>query len=143
MVDLTIYFFCVNRDIRRNNPLSILRGMLTLLLTKMPGLIKHLLATYNIQGARLFEQNSFESLWAIFLDVVNDTGIRRVSCIIDGLDECEPTPELEGFLTKIKTLPTAAPRLGLIAVSHEYPKCLHMALGRSPRIRLDPDHGPK
>ncbi|KAK2031347.1 hypothetical protein LX32DRAFT_714327 [Colletotrichum zoysiae] len=139
-MELTTYYFCDNRDSRRNHPTAILRGLLTLLLERAPGLVKYILPSYKVQGAQLFEQSSFESLWSIFIDVVNHSGLRRVSCVIDGLDECEPVADLEAFLTKIESVPRIAPRVSMILVSREYPKCLSVTLGRAPRIRLDPDH---
>ncbi|KAK1993166.1 ankyrin [Colletotrichum falcatum] len=139
-LELTAYFFCDNRDNRRNHPTAIIRGLLTLLLQRAPDLITYILPSYKVQGSGLFEPSSFESLWSIFIDVVNHSGIRRVSCVVDGLDECESVEDLETFLTKIKSVPQTAPRVSVIIVSRDYPKCLPVALGRIPRIRLDPDH---
>ncbi|KAK2012841.1 hypothetical protein LZ32DRAFT_647598 [Colletotrichum eremochloae] len=139
-LELTTYFFCDNRDSRKNHPTAILRGLLTLLLKRMPRLITYILPSYRVQGVNLFEQSSFESLWNIFIDMVNHSGLQRVSCIIDGLDECEPVADLEAFLTKIESVPRTAPRVGMIIASRGYPKCLSVALGQAPRIRLDTDH---
>ncbi|KAI7923757.1 hypothetical protein M0657_001243 [Pyricularia oryzae] len=137
---LITYFFCDNRDNRRNNPVAIVRGLLTMLLRRCPGLIKYIVPSFKVQGTQLFQQSSLESLWSIFIDMVNDPGIRRVSCILDGLDECEPIKALETLLKKIKSVSNSAPRLSIIVASREYPKSIGNAMRQAPRIRLDPDH---
>jgi ankyrin repeat protein len=135
---LSMYFFCDAKDNTRNNAAAILRGLLFQLLEHDMELIKHILPSYQVQQERLFEQNSLEGLWGLFLLMVNSLGDLQVTCVLDGLDECEPV-SLETLLTKIKNITSTAPRLRMIILSREYPECLGTLLGRFLRVRLDPD----
>ncbi|KAH6867370.1 ankyrin repeat-containing domain protein [Thelonectria olida] len=136
--DILIYFFCDLKDNKRNNAISIIRGLLFQLVEHNAQLLEHLLVTYKIQGDQLFQEGAFEALWKIFLKIVNDPNISCVSCIIDGLDECEPA-SLECLLAKIKLIPQHTSKLRIILMSREHPKCIETSLGQFPRIRLDPD----
>ncbi|ETS04744.1 hypothetical protein M419DRAFT_6568 [Trichoderma reesei RUT C-30] len=85
---LSMYFFCDAKDNTRNNAAAILRGLLFQLLEHDMELIKHILPSYQVQQERLFEQNSLEGLWGLFLLMVNSLGDLQVTCVLDGLDEC-------------------------------------------------------
>ncbi|PTB53807.1 hypothetical protein M431DRAFT_6092 [Trichoderma harzianum CBS 226.95] len=85
------YFFCDANDNTRNSAVAIIRGILFQLLEQKKELIGHILSSYEVQREQLFSQNSFETVWKFFLTMVNDLGDSQATCIIDGLDECEPT----------------------------------------------------
>lgn len=132
------YFFCDAKDNTRNNSVAIIRGLIFQLLQQKRDLIKHILPTYAIQSKRLFQQNSFETIWNIFLEMTHDVKDSRLTCILDGLDECEPE-SLQDLLNKLNKVTSTSPNLKTIILSREYPSCLRDSLNRFPRIRLDPD----
>ncbi|KAI7910744.1 hypothetical protein M9X92_010900 [Pyricularia oryzae] len=134
----TIYFFC--NSSQRSSGISLIRGLISQLLHSNGALYKHILPDFKARGTSIFESNqsSFETLWRMFIAMVHENSLGNVSCILDGLDECDKE-WLEVLTIKIKELPIIAPRLGLIVVSREYPTCLSNSMGNSPRICLDPD----
>ncbi|UKZ54103.1 hypothetical protein TrVGV298_007909 [Trichoderma virens] len=132
------YFFCDAKESTRNNAVAILRGLLFQLVQRKQEFLQHILPTYQIQKDQLFEQKSFEALWKYFLNMVNSLRISQVTCIIDGLDECDPK-SLEPLLIKLSKITSMSPRLKMIILSREYPQCIKHSLGQFSRIRLDPD----
>ncbi|KAL6816354.1 ankyrin repeat-containing domain protein [Trichoderma camerunense] len=132
------YFFCDANDNTRNNAVAIIRGILFQLLEQKKELIGHILPSYEVQREQLFSQNSFETVWKFFLTMVNDLGDSQTTCIIDGLDECEPI-SLELLLKNLKKITSTSPKLKIIVLSREYPQIFGASLGQFPRIRLDPD----
>lgn len=131
------FFFCDAKQQTRNNAMAILRGILFQLLEQDQRLLSHILPSYEIQKERLFQQNSSEALWKFLIRMANDTGNAQMTCVLDGLDECEQS-SLEPLLTKLDKVTSTAPRLKIVVVSREYPH-LVASLGKSSRIRLDPD----
>lgn len=132
------YFFCDAKDNRRNTSVAIVRGLLFQLLQQKGELFKHILPTYEVQNEQIFQQSSFETIWNIFLRMTNDIKNSQVSCVLDGLDECEPD-SLQDLLKKLNKLTSTSPGLKMLILSREYPSCLGASLGQSLRIRLDPD----
>lgn len=132
------YFFCDAKDDTRNNAVAIARGLLFQLLEQKEDLIRHILPTYEIQQDQMFRQSSFETIWKVFLQMTNDIGDSQVSCILDGLDECEPV-SLQDLLQKLNKITSTSPRLKIIVLSREHPRCIEASLGQFLRIRLDPD----
>ncbi|KAK1252172.1 hypothetical protein MKX08_003359 [Trichoderma sp. CBMAI-0020] len=132
------YFFCDAKDNTRNSSVAIVRGLLFQLLRQKEDLIKHILPTYEVQDKQIFEKSSFETIWNIFLRMVNDIKDLPVSCVLDGLDECEPE-SLQDLLNKLNKIADTSPGLKIIVLSREHPTYLGASLGQSLRIRLDPD----
>ncbi|KAL7783921.1 ankyrin repeat-containing domain protein [Trichoderma afarasin] len=132
------YFFCDAKDNTRNNAVAIVRGILFQLLKQKGDLIEHIMSSYRVQREQLFQPDSFEALWGIFLNMTSALRDSQVYCILDGLDECEPN-SLEPLLTKLSKITSTSPRMKVIILSREYPRCLEASLGQFPRIRLDPD----
>lgn len=61
--------------------------------------------------------------------MTNDIKDSRVSCVLDGLDECEPE-SLQDLLKKLNKIASTSPGLELIVLSREYPSCLGASLGQ-------------
>lgn len=78
---LVAFFFCDDKDERRNTADAILRGLLHQILDQEPSLFPANL------GDKL--QWDLESLWALFKSVVGENDSPPIYCIVDGLDECE------------------------------------------------------
>lgn len=85
---LILFYFVDKRNDKRNNAVSILRGLIHLLLDARPSLMSHILPDFQIQSDSLFAQTSLEALWRIFTSMLKDPGTGTVWCLIDGLDEC-------------------------------------------------------
>ncbi|KAI7970530.1 hypothetical protein EIK77_002767 [Talaromyces pinophilus] len=81
------YFFCDSSYPERCTATAILRGLLSQLLKQRPHLMKHLLPKFKERGGKLF--NSFDALWAIFIEIGHDSTYHQIYCIIDALDECD------------------------------------------------------
>ncbi|KAB8069053.1 ankyrin repeat-containing domain protein [Aspergillus leporis] len=83
-----LYFFCDSTSENQRTATAILRGLLFQLIKQRPHLIRHLHAKYEDRKEKLFV--SFDALWAVMMDIVQDPAIPETYCIIDALDECEP-----------------------------------------------------
>jgi hypothetical protein len=114
---LLVYYFCDNRDNKRNSAVAILRGLILQLLRLRPKLFDHILPAYKVQKSSLFF--SFESLWIILEGMIRGTGLTRMLCVLDGLDECDE-PSLDMLVGKVKAFFSGSPEtLKLLAVSRK------------------------
>lgn len=132
------YFFCENRDDKHNTAISLLRGIMWKFIQQRPVLIEHLISTFKVQREQLFTHGSFETLWRIFNDMIQDGRLGTAYCVLDGLDECEEV-SLELLCNKLRELLPTPTQLKLIVVSRQIPECLSRAMRSALRIRLDPD----
>ena len=139
-----LQYFCDNKDEKRKTAVAIVRGLIYQLLRLRPKLFKHILPTFKAQKESLFSVGSFESLWRIFKDMIYDSALDTVYCVVDGLDECDEA-SLEVLLNKLKSLfstqlnESPVCHLNLIVVSRDFPDFIPDTLSTFPRIRLDPD----
>ncbi|KFY08735.1 hypothetical protein V492_05960 [Pseudogymnoascus sp. VKM F-4246] len=139
-----LQYFCDNKDEKRNTAVAIARGLVFQLLELHPKLIGHILPSFKIQKESLFTASSFGTLWRIFESMVRDPILGTTYCILDGLDECDPS-SLEVLLRKFATLLSTKSsnssdcHLNLIVVSRDLPDFIPHILSSFPRIRLDPD----
>ena len=124
------YFFCDNKDSRRNTGTAILRGLLYQLLCQKPELCVTLRDQYEKQKEQLFNSpNSLQSLWRIFQTITSHGSLSRIFIVIDALDECE-AESLESFLTLLDPYFEPAPE------DHVQPQVL-LALKEPPhRMKL-------
>ncbi|KAL6817345.1 ankyrin repeat-containing domain protein [Trichoderma sp. SZMC 28015] len=132
------YFFCDAKDNRRNSAVAIVRGIIFQLLEQKEDLIEYILPIYKVQKEHLFQPGSFEALWEIFLDMMDNLSDTQVYFILDGLDECEPK-SLEALLIKLSKTASTSLQTKFIILSREYPRCLEASLSQFSRIRLDSD----
>lgn len=141
---LFLQYFCDNKDEKRKTAVAIVRGLIYQLLRLRRKLFKYILPTFKIQKESLFSENSFESLWRIFKDMIYDSALDTVYCVVDGLDECDEA-SLEVLLKKLKTLfstqstKSSGCHLNLVVVSRDFPEFIQGTLSSFPRIRLGPD----
>ncbi|KAI4647022.1 uncharacterized protein J4E78_008994 [Alternaria triticimaculans] len=145
-----VHFFS-SRDQGRNNGASILRGLIYQLLSQRPSLFKHVLDDYDKHGTSLFDDRKFQALWTIFARMLYDKNIIPITCILDGLDECDEDG-LEDFWVKIKSLYDTdlereveqfSHHLKLLVVSRNHPYSIEQAMHAFPRLRLEPDNEPQ
>lgn len=111
------------------------------LIHRHPDLLSLLLPTWNIQQDNLFRANSFETLWRIFVQMLDAVREQEVCFILDALDECDEE-SVTLLLRKFKSLfdpeSDASPvPLKLIIASREEPKALPQTLASFPRLALD------
>lgn len=84
------YFFCNNKDKRRQTALCILQRVIYQILCQRPDQVYHLRSEYERQREYLLSlPNSLQTLWRILQALFKYSGLCIVYVIIDGLDECE------------------------------------------------------
>lgn len=146
-----IYFFCDNRDDKRNKAEHILRGWIWQLCQVRPTLRKHGMNELKSRGGRpekLLSQDAVETLWRVFTAMVCDSAAGTIHCLLDGLDECDDlsidviTGKLSLLLSDPINGPIRSHQLKLVIISR--PLLGHQAnamsrMSRMQRIRLDPD----
>ncbi|RGP73575.1 hypothetical protein FLONG3_6312 [Fusarium longipes] len=135
-----IFFFCDNKVASRNSAVNVLRGLMSQLIQYHPHLITILFSTWNVQQENLFRTTSFETLWRIFVQMLETIQDQEIYCVLDAPDECDEE-SLKLLLCKIKTLfenlNTSKVSLKLIIASREDPKCISQTLAAFPRIILE------
>ena len=89
------FFFFKDDSDEQNNALSAVSSILYQLLFARPKLIKYALEQYNIKGKWLFRE--LRSLWNIFMSAATDSSLKKVTCVIDGVDECQNPSRDEFF----------------------------------------------
>ncbi|ENI10865.1 hypothetical protein COCC4DRAFT_184065 [Bipolaris maydis ATCC 48331] len=83
------YFFCQATDMRINNAVAVLRGLLYMLVIHNPFLTSHIRKRYDQDGKKLFEDvNAWVALSQIFVDMVCDKNLNTAYLFVDALDEC-------------------------------------------------------
>ncbi|KAG5788294.1 hypothetical protein H9Q69_012640 [Fusarium xylarioides] len=127
----TVFFFCDNKVETRNTAVSVLRGLLHQLISYQPNLVNIIMPQWKQQSKRLFQENSFGTLWKLFEDAVAQSNFRTIYCVIDALDECEAS-SLALLLRKFERLsrrqPDSSPKMKLICLSRSYPQNILEAL---------------
>jgi ankyrin repeat protein len=134
-----IFFFCSAQDEKRNTAVAVLRGLLYQIIDKRPQLAKHALPYFESAERKQHTISSLEALWIIFSKLVADTGLGRMFCVLDGLDECEEStrrPLLSRLVSLLNEQTLSSPSTFKLAIiSRDIP-----GLHACPRIRLDPDN---
>ncbi|KAF5645279.1 vegetatible incompatibility het-E-1 [Fusarium tjaetaba] len=89
--DTVLYFFCNHGNINANSAKAVLRGLIWQLCRLRPQLLHHgLKRTVSVEEGRIaLATNSVETLWQIFIAMVHDPNAGTVTCVVDGLDECD------------------------------------------------------
>jgi Cdc6-like AAA superfamily ATPase len=102
------YYFCDNKDEKRNTATAILRGLLLQLLRQRPILFKHIQPDYNLMKKSLFE--NLDALWRILLNMLKDSDVGDAYILVDALDECQRSSR--EALLKLLAKQFIGPRLG-------------------------------
>jgi hypothetical protein len=79
---------------------NMVRGLIYQLLRTYDDLFEHILPEFEIQCEDLLHDSMFETPWSIFESMVHHPTLPTLDCILDGLDECEPT-SLEWLLNRL------------------------------------------
>ncbi|KAL7936753.1 WD40 repeat-like protein [Trichoderma chlorosporum] len=117
---LVCYFFCQATDSRINSAAAVLRGLIYLAIDQQPLLISHVQKKYKHGGDTLFKDiNAWTALSEIFLNILNDARIKRISILIDALDEC--ITDLPNLLDFISTNSAISSHVKWIVSSRNWP----------------------
>ncbi|KAJ5593447.1 hypothetical protein N7537_010351 [Penicillium hordei] len=114
-------FFCEADSERRREATSILRGLIYQIITQHPPVLKRVLSKYHVRGDALFA--SFDSLWALLMDIGQATTSPEIYCIIDALDECDRksqqtlSHQISQSFSKAGTTRLDTPRLHFLIIS--------------------------
>ena len=84
--NILAYFFCDTGTEDNQTAISILGALLKQLIWQCPRFMKHLMQKFTRRGNQLF--TPFDGLWAVLMDISNDSGDTRIFCVIDALDGC-------------------------------------------------------
>lgn len=84
-----VFFFSQAGNEKRAAATYVLRSLLWQLITKQPELCEHLGPDLDTQEKRQVTLNSRDTLWLLFVRVIQDPRLEAVICLVDGLDECE------------------------------------------------------
>ncbi|OKL58633.1 hypothetical protein UA08_06123 [Talaromyces atroroseus] len=120
---LLAYFFCESSSGNRTTVTGVLRGILYHLVIQRPELLRFILPKYNDRKATLF--SSFDSLWGVLMDIVNDPATGTKYIIIDALDECDTESQktlLKQFRQSFRdsTSGYSAPHVRILVTSRPY-----------------------
>lgn len=135
-----IYYFCSNDDGKRNNAAAVLRGLLWKMTLGRPDLAKHLIPYFETPEMTQTSLSSAETLWTMFVKICHDPDVGTVTCVLDGLDECDEDSQTWLVnklvdLTQLANTDLRTTALKLAIVSRNI-----LGMGQSARVKLDPDH---
>lgn len=139
--NVLLYYFCTNRDKRRNSAITILRGLLYQWLSLQPNLGDHIRNYFDGSEKTKYTISSFETLWELFRIFLSEMGPCDILCVLDGLDECEEESlkqlldTLDNHFLESNNRPKAL--LKVILVSRSQPVFIETKLHRYPRIALE------
>ncbi|KAK5724363.1 hypothetical protein LTR15_004408 [Elasticomyces elasticus] len=132
-----IYYFCSNDDENRNTAVAVLRGLIWHITARRSELAVHLLEPLSDKRRAQSTLTSRETLWNMFVKIMQDCGSSSIACVLDGLDECDEESQrwLVAKLVDVHTLELDNSHLRLAIVSRPLP-----GLSRSSQVKLDPDN---
>ncbi len=140
-----VYYFCSSQDKGRDNASAVLRSLLWQITIRFPDLAEQLLRIFKSgetsapdfsDTVRRLESSltSIGTLWNTLTTLVLDPQLARLTCVLDGLDECEETSRnwLASKIYNLNANAGAIHRLRIIIVSREI-----QGLRQSPQLNLD------
>ncbi|KAJ5817200.1 WD40 repeat-like protein [Penicillium robsamsonii] len=118
------YFFCDSAHETRRTVTAILRGLLYQFQKQRPHFLEHFLAKFSERGESIFD--SFDALWSIFTQIIDDKLTGHKYCVIDALDECDDNSQ-HIFLTQLDHYYRETPKehenkLHILITSRPYPE---------------------
>jgi len=132
---LLSYFFCQATDLRINNAVAVLRGLIYMLVRQQPSLVSHIQKKYDDAGKSLFEDvNAWVALSAIFSQMLQDPSLGDTYLIVDALDEC--LTDLPKLLDLIVQTSSMSSRARWIVSSRNWPSIERSLDAATRRARL-------
>ena len=133
---LLSFFFCEGTDMRINNAMAVLRGLIYLLIDQQPSLIRYIREKYDHADKELFEDtNAWIALSGIFINILQDPSLKNAYLIIDALDECQ-TEDLPKLLDFIVQKSSASPHVKWIVSSRNWRKIEERLEAAEQKVRL-------
>ncbi|KXT10880.1 hypothetical protein AC579_9853 [Pseudocercospora musae] len=102
------FFFCNHAEPQRRTAISILKGLLHQILTRRPQLIEHAHRILELHGDSGLDD--METLWFLFVRVVQDPRVGQLTLLLDSLDNCEVALR-KTLVRKLEELLRSAPAL--------------------------------
>jgi hypothetical protein len=134
---LVTYFFCQNVDSQLNTVAAILKGLI-IRLSSQHGDLRVLLQSRWDSKAEQFaeDMNVWQTLWDVFLEMLNRCSPRKVYVVIDALDECEDKEDLEDFLGRVVRRGLRQPRVKWLLTSRPLESAKQKLLTGSDQVGL-------
>ncbi|WXC56405.1 hypothetical protein SNK03_002341 [Fusarium graminearum] len=106
--ETVLYFFCNQGNIYKNSATAVLRGLIWQLCKLRPQLIHHGLGKIRAHGSDriALAKNMVEILWQIFIAMLRDPAAGAITCILDGIDECDVS-SIRGLTDRFSELLTS------------------------------------
>lgn len=118
-----IYFFCDQGNIYKNSATAVLRGLIWQLCRLNPRLTCHGLEKVEGQGNDrvALACGSVEILWKIFVAMIRDPAAGTITCVLDGINECDdPSVQaLESRFSDLLISPRCPQNFRLFATCHK------------------------
>ncbi|USW50374.1 Putative NACHT nucleoside triphosphatase, P-loop containing nucleoside triphosphate hydrolase [Septoria linicola] len=83
------YFFCSSSDAMHDNLISILRGLIWQMLLRYPEVCRSVSSYFTAVESTAATVFSADALWNILTTISESCQATVMTCLIDGLDECE------------------------------------------------------
>jgi WD40 repeat protein len=118
---VVIYFFCQNSDSELNTIDAIIKGLIYRLISQQKDLQECLRRHWNTATAQFDEDiTAWQTLWVIFLEMLELCKCQRIFVVVDALDECRDEQDMAelfkrivrtglGYRSKVKWLLTSRP----------------------------------
>ncbi|KAF4502014.1 Vegetative incompatibility HET-E-1, partial [Fusarium agapanthi] len=136
----TILFFCDGKVEYRNTAVSVLRGLIHQLISHQPNLVNTIMPQWKQQSRRLFQEDSFGTLWKLFETMLAKSEFETIYCVLDALDECEAN-SLPLLLRKFERLSQghlgSSTKMKLVCLSRMYPENIPEALLLFTKIKFN------
>ncbi|KAL2674068.1 hypothetical protein Neosp_012514 [[Neocosmospora] mangrovei] len=138
--DRLLFYFCRFQDERHNNPINVLRSLIYQILEfSIDGPeVQQALEYFGAPEKVQFALSSFECLWAVLKKLFSQPGLPKIFCIIDGVDECQPSHQLVTKLydyCKLRAQSNDGAGLRLALIGRDID-----GLDAFPGIKVDPDN---
>ncbi|KJX93667.1 hypothetical protein TI39_contig4275g00007 [Zymoseptoria brevis] len=154
-----LYYFCGSQRSNRVTSTDILKSFIYQLCEKSPVLARELCELWQHSQGSILQPHQIEPSWWVLRQAINESGVRRVSCIIDGIERCNDK-HMEHFLKRFRAIFTRGeerakkevtsetdeqqpglacpkvPELRMMVLSAEEPDCIPRLLEDVPRIDL-------
>ncbi|KAK5707420.1 hypothetical protein LTR17_020713 [Elasticomyces elasticus] len=126
-----------NDNQNRNTAAAVLRGLIWHITARRPQLAIHLVEPLSDEKRAQTTITSRETLWSLFVKLIQHCRSSPIACVLDGLDECDEDSQrwLIAKLVDAHALEFSSGILKLAIVSRPLP-----GLERISQIRLDPDN---
>ncbi|PLB42131.1 Pfs, NACHT, and Ankyrin domain protein [Aspergillus candidus] len=118
------FFFCEASHEHQRGATSILRGLICQILNQYPPFMRSVMSRYEV---RCDDLTSFDTLWAVLMDVGRAVEGPEIYCIVDALDECAADSQ-DMLLQQIyhsfseERVSSSAPhKLHMLIISRPYP----------------------